>query len=99
MAGMTGSADGTDVAARFYSPQAVFTDSAGNLYVADTGNDTIRKITPAGVVTTIIGRPGEGGFLPGPLPGLLNAPNSVALFGTTLYTTTNNAIVQVTNVP
>ena len=60
---------------------------------------TIRKITAAGVVTSIVGRPGESGFVPGPLPGLLSAPNSVALFGTTLYTTTNHAIVQVSSVP
>jgi hypothetical protein len=33
------------------------------------------------------------------LPGVLSAPKSVALFGTTLYTTTNNALVQVSNVP
>jgi hypothetical protein len=69
------------------------------VYVADTGNDIIRKITPAGVVTTIVGRPGETGFSPGPLPGVLNAPQSVTLFGTTLYTTTNRAIVQISNVP
>jgi hypothetical protein len=99
IAGMTGSTDGTGAAARFSSPQGVATDSAGNVYVADTGNDTIRKVTPAGVVTTIVGRPGEYGFVPGPLPGLLHAPQSVTLFGTTLYTTTNNAIVQVSNVP
>jgi hypothetical protein len=99
MPGVTGSADGTGAGARFYSPQGVATDSAGNVYVADTGNSTIRKITPAGVVTTVVGRPGQSGFLPGPLPGLLDTPQSVALLGTTLYTTTNNAIVQVSNLP
>jgi DNA-binding beta-propeller fold protein YncE len=86
-------------AASFNLPAAVATDSAGNVYVADTGNDIIRKITPAGVVTTIVGRPRQSGFVPGPLPGLLSGPASVALFGTTLYTTTSNAIVQVTDVP
>ena len=99
MAGMNGSSDGTGAAARFDSPSGVAVDGGGNVYVADTGNDTIRKITSAGVVTTVVGRPGENGFVPGPLPGLLSAPKSVALFGTTLYTTTNNAIVQVSNVP
>ena len=99
MAGMNGSSDGTGAAARFDSPSGVAVDSAGYLYVADTNNSTIRKITPAGVVTTVVGRAGENGFVPGPLPGLLSAPRSVALFGTTLYTTTNNAIVQVSNVP
>jgi sugar lactone lactonase YvrE len=99
VAGMAGSTDGTGAAARFNGPRGVATDGAGNVYVADTGNDIIRKITPAGVVTSIVGRPGEIGLVPGPLPGLLSAPNSVALFGTTLYTTTNHAIVQVSNVP
>jgi hypothetical protein len=99
MAGIKGSTDGTGSAARFDQPSGVTTDGAGNVYVADTANDIIRKITPTGVVTTIIGRPGEHGFSPGPLPGLLDAPKSVTLFGTTLYTTTSNAIVQVNNVP
>jgi streptogramin lyase len=99
MPGMQGSTDGTGAAARFYAPSGVAVDSAGNVYVADTANHIIRKITPAGVVTTIVGQAGERGFVPGALPGRLNYPMSVALFGTTLYTTTNNAVVQVTNVP
>jgi sugar lactone lactonase YvrE len=99
MAGTTGSTDGVGAAASFNEPAGIGVDNAGNVYVADTGNNLIRKITPTGVVTTIVGRPGEFGFEPGPLPGLLSAPQSVALFDTTLYTTTNNAIVQVSNVP
>jgi hypothetical protein len=99
MPGMTGNTDGTGAAARFDSPSGVAVDSAGNVYVADTNNSTIRKITAVGVVTTIVGRPGQSGFVPGPLPGLLSAPKSVVLLGTTLYTTTNNAIVQISNVP
>ena len=50
-AGYPGSADGTGSAARFSSPWGVAVDSAGNVYVGDTGNHTIRKVTAGGVVT------------------------------------------------
>lgn len=59
--GASGSADGTGPAARFSFPQAVVADSAGYLYVADTGNSTIRRITPAGEVTTMAGLAGSTG--------------------------------------
>ena len=69
--GVMGSADGSGAAASFWVPQGLAIDSSGNIYVADRGNNTIRKITPAGEVTTVVGQPGpaHGYFAPGALPG------------------------------
>ena len=56
-----GSADGTGSAARFNGITGITIDSSNNLYASDTGNNTIRRITPAGVVTTIAGTAGTSG--------------------------------------
>ena len=60
-----GSVDGTGSAARFHNPTGVAVDGTGNVYVADTDNDTIRLITPSGVVSTIAGLAGAGGSTDG----------------------------------
>src|SRR5947209_203745 len=79
LAGVTGSADGTGGAARFYRPTGVATDSSGNVYVADQYNHTIRKITPAGVVTTLAGLAGSYGSADGTgSAARFNGPNGVA---------------------
>jgi len=65
-AGQSGSADGTGAGALFAEPRGIATDGAGNLYVADTSNATIRKIVIAtGAVTTFSGTPGQQGAVDG----------------------------------
>lgn len=65
--GTAGTNDGTVVEARFNSPAGIIKDPAGNLVVADFGNHTLRKISPAGVVSTYAGSPGQVGFVNGSL--------------------------------
>ncbi|MCX6951136.1 MAG: hypothetical protein NTV51_02980, partial [Verrucomicrobia bacterium] len=60
-----GSADGTGAAARFDTPTSVCVDSSGNIYIADTYNYTIRKLTPAGTVSTVAGLAGTKGAADG----------------------------------
>jgi sugar lactone lactonase YvrE len=55
LAGNAGATDGTASQARFYNPVGVAVDRSGNVYVADGGNNTIRKITPGGMVSTLAG--------------------------------------------
>ena len=64
-AGVTGTADGLGASARFNQPYGVSVDATGNVYVADTGNDTIRAVTPGGAVVTLAGMPGIAGLKDG----------------------------------
>jgi sugar lactone lactonase YvrE len=79
-AGHPGSTDGNGLLARFRNPWGIAVDVQGNLVVADMSNDTIRKITPAGVVSTLAGQPGASGYVDGPGgQARFNAPYSVAV--------------------
>ena len=68
----SGFVDGPGKSARFYQPLGIAIDAAGNLYVADSGNNRIRKVTPAGEVSTLAG----GG--PTGVKNLTDEPNSFA---------------------
>jgi len=65
-AGESGAQDGRGRMARFNAPRGLATDAAGNVYVMDTNNAAVRKITPDGTVTTFAGKLGEPGFADGP---------------------------------
>ena len=73
-----GSIDGTGTAARFRSPAMGMAVVGDNVFVSDTGNGTIRKITPSGVVSTV---PGTA--------GVFASPAGIAAIGTTLYVCDN----------
>ncbi len=79
-AGGGGSADGTGSAAAFNGPLGVVVDSNGNVYVTDSLNSTIRKITPAGVVTTVAGHAGVFGYADGTgTAAQFNEPEGIAI--------------------
>jgi len=96
VAGTTGSSNGTGSAALFNTPGGIALSNTGNIIVADTGNDTIRQVTPAGVVTTIAGTAG--------VPGNTNTsdfdtPSNVTVDGSgNIYVAdaSNNAIRKIT---
>jgi hypothetical protein len=71
--------DDTGAAARFAWPEGLAVDIAGNVYVADIGNQLIRKITSAGIVSAIVGVHFGQGVVLGALPASLNRPYGVAL--------------------
>lgn len=91
--------DGTGTAARFNYPNAIVADLDGNLYVAELLGQVVRKVTPAAVVTTVVGTPGVIGFVPGPLPGVLQYPGGLALRGSDLYIAMDTGIGIVLNRP
>jgi DNA-binding beta-propeller fold protein YncE len=80
--GVSGSTDGTGSAARFDNPMAIAFDGADSLYVADTNNHTIRKVTLSGEVTTAAGLAGAAGISDGGgSAARFRAPEGVACDG------------------
>jgi sugar lactone lactonase YvrE len=75
-----GSADGTGSSAQFNDPLAVAVDGSGNILVADMNNNTIRSVSPSGVVTTIAGSPGVQGSADGTgSSASFNEPGGIAV--------------------
>lgn len=83
--GAGGLSDGQGSAAQFRLPEGIAIDGSGNLYVADTGNNAVRKVTADGAVTTLAGGsggPNSAGFADGPAASArFNAPRGVAVDG------------------
>lgn len=92
-----GSADGTNDSAQFFQPYGLAAATNGSVYVADSSNNTIRKLTPVGtnwVVTTIAGLAGGGGGVDGtnfaarfanPHPGAVDSAGNVYIADSETY--------------
>jgi len=96
--GATGAADGAS-GARFNAPTGIALDGADNIFIADTGNYTIRKITPNGVVSTIAGTAGSDGYADG-VNALFRAPVALVVDnGGNIYVadTENHAIRKISD--
>jgi sugar lactone lactonase YvrE len=78
-AGDAGSEDGVGSAARFNAPDGLAIDGSSNLFVSDRKNHTIRKITAAGVVTTLAGSPGIKGSADGAAAARFYHPGGISL--------------------
>jgi DNA-binding beta-propeller fold protein YncE len=101
---------GPATSAQLNDPQGIAVDGAGDLFIADTFNNAIREVTPAGAISTVVNKANAGGAAPSqggeasgaaPTASKLNTPYDVAIDPSTddLYIadTSNNKIAEVTN--
>lgn len=77
--GAIGFADGMNTSASFNFPQGIAVDNNGNVYVADTGNDLIRKISPGGMVSTLAGKVAKGNNNGTGAEALFNIPQGLTV--------------------
>jgi hypothetical protein len=97
LAGVSGSSDGPGAAALFNQPTGLALAANGDVIVADTGNSAIRRVTAAGVVTTVAGLPSISGLKDGPgSVAWFNQPRGLTVAGNgDIYVAdTGNAIVR-----
>lgn len=92
----TGSLDGLGTVASFWDPTGLALDDQGNLYVADTSNHEIRKVTSVGQVTTLAGQPTAGYTDGATSSALFNYPKAVAVGaqGTVYVADTSNNVIR-----
>ena len=97
IAGKSGYADGAASTALFSSCRGIAVDGSGNVYVSDTDNNVIRKITPGAVVSTVAGNAASNDTVMGALPGGLYRPIHLAFDGdgSLLVTVNGVAVVRI----
>lgn len=101
-AGVAGYNEGVGRAAHLNMPSGIDVNARGEVFIADTGNHVIRKLTQDGRLVTIAGQPGVAGYADGDAASALFAgPVGIRLDGENLYIadTSNNVIRQLTLVP
>lgn len=96
-----GYADGDISIAKFSYSGGMAFDASNNMYVADSGNNVVRKITVAGQVSTVVGTAKRVGVVEGLLSGAANLayPNKVGVYGGKLYISDENSILKVNGLP
>ncbi|HET9650998.1 MAG TPA: hypothetical protein VFP36_02345, partial [Usitatibacter sp.] len=98
-AGVAGNDDGPAATATFTTPFDIAVGPDGRLYVADLVSHVVRVIGTDGHVATLAGRPGQEGFIAGPLPGSLSGPAGVAVAGREVFVAMGTGVAVVRNVP